>query len=184
MDVRLHHSAIGAQFAPARDLLGPRQFDHTVEQDVERLGLDLIGPADERGVIRGLGQIQAAKLAQDETIVDVVLGLFITPLIQMLDREHAQDDLDRGGAAAFPRRLRAAPDQVGLDLLKEDIVVQQCVQGGQFWLQFQLQLRHQLEEVHRIIPIDYHSAEPPRELGVAVNYRLPHRGSCIFRTKN
>src|SRR4051794_28231314 len=134
---------------------------------MERLGLDLVSPADEGGIIRCLGEIEAAKLAQDETVVDGVLGLVVTPIIQMLDREHAQDDLDGRGAPASARRLRVALAQVGFDALKEDIVVEQLVQCRQLWFHFQLQLRYQFEEIHRIIPIDYHSADPPRELGGA-----------------
>jgi hypothetical protein len=44
-----------------------------------------------------------------------------------------------------------------LDRLEEPIVVQQAVQHGQRRLEAELQLRHQVERLHRVVAVAYHS---------------------------
>ena len=134
--------------------------------------------------MRGRGQIEAAKLAPDEPIGDHVLGLVGTPLLQRLAHAHAQDDRAGRSVAPLVRRVGVAPDQSGRAALNEDIVLQQRVEWRQFRLPCEVPVWHPLAEGHRFVPIDEQSRGPPREGGVVVTYRLPHRGSCLFRTKN
>ena len=59
-----------------------------------------VGPA-EQGRIIGHGlRIDATELAQHQAITDPALGGLIAPPIQVLDHQHPQDDLDRGGRAS------------------------------------------------------------------------------------
>src|SRR3712207_720403 len=78
-----------------------------------------------------------------------------------MDRQRAEDGLDRGGGAARDRALRVAPGKVGLDLVGDDVILGQSVQLGQFRLEPQMQLGDEREQAHRIVAVPDHGAAPP-----------------------
>ena len=96
---------------------------------------------------------QPSELAQDQAVIDEVLDLLIAPVEQVLHDQQPQDDFD--GCRRPPRLQRAcsAPSQIGFDLLKQLIVIQQVVEFGQLRLEAQCQGRHQREQVDGRVPV-------------------------------
>src|SRR5215207_5598473 len=85
------------------------------------------------------------------------LDIFIEiPSVESLHDEHPQDHFHRRGAASELPGVWVTARKVRFDLLEEDVVIQQSIQLGQLRFELQLQLGHQLEEVHGIVAIDYH----------------------------
>ena len=153
MHGRFDHRAVDAQLAPTRHLQLLSQLGHAIQQAVQRLGLDQVGPAQQRRVVRHRLQSQSAELAQHQAVIDKVLGLLVAPGVQMLDDQQPQDHLDRRRGSSRLRGVRSALGQVRLHLLKELIVLKQPVQLGQLGLVVQHQRRHQPEQVDRRVPI-------------------------------
>ena len=72
--------------------------------------------------------VEAAELAQHQTIGDKLFGLCVAPAIEMFDDEHPQDDLNRGRRAAGGGGMGIAAEQIRLDLLEDRIVVEQRIE--------------------------------------------------------
>ncbi len=68
MDVGLNNRAIQAQLATTREVILTGEFDDVVEELLQGVRLDEIGPAQQRGVVRRLLGVEAAELAQDQAI--------------------------------------------------------------------------------------------------------------------
>jgi hypothetical protein len=97
---------------------------------VQHLGLNGIGAAHQCGVMRHRLEPETTELTQHQAVADEVLGLGVALRVQVLDHQHAQDDLDRCGGASRHGWLWPPSAELGTDVLKEPIVVQQPVQFG------------------------------------------------------
>src|ERR687886_1179279 len=131
MDRGLHHRAVNAQLAPARHFEPSRQLNHALVEGEERLWRDEVGPAQQCGVVRHLLQINAAELAQDQTVGDEVLNLLVAPAVEALDHKQAQNDLDRRARASEDQAVWRTPCQVGLDAPKDAVVLEQGIELAQ-----------------------------------------------------
>ena len=100
VDVGLDRRGVDPELAAAGHLQRPGQLDHAVVERLERLRPDGVGPADQRGVVGDLLEVDAAELPQHQAVVDEILGLGVAPGIEPHDDEHAEDDLHRCGGAA------------------------------------------------------------------------------------
>ena len=100
VDVGLDRRGVDPELAAAGHLQRPGQLDHPVVERLERLRADGVGPADQRGVVGDLLEVDAAELAEHQAVVDEVLGLRVAPAVEPHDHEHAEDDLHRGGGPA------------------------------------------------------------------------------------
>ena len=89
MDVGLDDRPIHAQFAATGNLECPCQQSHVIQQGVQRIWLDQVGPADEGGIIGHGLLVDSAELAQAEAVVDPELGGLIAPVVEMLRDEQA-----------------------------------------------------------------------------------------------
>jgi hypothetical protein len=67
----------------------------------------------------------------------------------VLHHEQPQDHLNRRRRTSGLRRARPTSAQIGFDLLKDLIVVEQLIQFGQLGLEAQLERRHQRKQVDR-----------------------------------
>ena len=54
---------------------------------LERLRADGVGPADQRGVVGDLLEVDAAELPEHQAVVDEVLGLLVAPAVEPHDHE-------------------------------------------------------------------------------------------------
>jgi hypothetical protein len=68
VDVSGDDRAVETQLAATRDVMLAGQVDDVVEELLQGEGLDQIGPADQRGVIRHARDVDATELTQDKTI--------------------------------------------------------------------------------------------------------------------
>src|SRR5512146_1795538 len=99
-----------------------------VEQLVQRGGLDEVRPAHEGGIV-GYGlPVDATEVTQHQAIADPLLGLGITPRVKVLDDEQAQDDLDRSRRSPGSKRMGITLAQIGADLLKDAIIIEQRIE--------------------------------------------------------
>src|ERR671938_934094 len=176
MDRGLHHRAVDAQLAPARHFEPSRQRHHTLVEGEEGLWRDEVGPAQQRGVVRHLLQIDAAELAQDQTVGNEVLDLLVAPAVEALDHEKAQDDLD-GRARPSPAQGVWRPlRQVGPDALKDRVTLEQAIEFAQHRFKLAEPRRDEGEQVHGRISVDQHDGGPPacEDAGTASTVHLNH----------
>jgi len=156
MDVSLDHRPIDAELAPARHLERASQADDVIQQLVQRLRPDEIGPPEERGITRHRLEVETAELAQHQTVADPPLSLCVAPAVEMLDDQQTQDDLNRRRGPSINQRPREAPSQIGLDLLEERVIIEQGVETRQDGLDGEAEGRDQGENVHRFVAIAQH----------------------------
>jgi hypothetical protein len=71
----------------------------------------------------------------------------------VLDDEHPEDDLDRGRRPARRKGLRIALAEIGFDLLKDEIIIEQGIDLRDHRFDRVAQLRHHLENIDRIVTI-------------------------------
>jgi hypothetical protein len=93
MDVGFDYRAVDTQFPTAGDLQVAGALGDVVEQAVHRRRLDEVSPAPQRGIVGHPFGIHATELAQDQAVADPLFRLLIAPIVEVLDDEHAQDDL-------------------------------------------------------------------------------------------
>jgi hypothetical protein len=86
----------------------------------------------------------------------------LRPVVQPLDDEHAEDDPDRGAAAATRQRGGGAASQVGYDLPHDEVVGAQPVELPRLRLDAGQELRHERERVGRRAAADEHGRVLPR----------------------
>lgn len=181
------HPAVGAvdpQLATMRDAQLTGEVVHVIQQLMEHGGLDQLGPADERGVIRhGLGG-HPVELAQDQTVAHPVLGLGGVPAGTLRDDHHAQDHLTgvewrlRGSWVGMTLR------QIGGDPLDIEVVIEQAVEFPQLGRDVGGPFRDQLKEVEHGVPIDPHGGEASHDANGLLHSYLSAGGSLTFRTRN
>jgi len=87
-------------------------------------GLDQPRPAVEGALVGDGFKVHPAKLAQHQTIRDELAGLGKAPVVEVLDDEHAQDDLHGRRGPSVGRRMRVAAQQIGFDGLKKGVIVE------------------------------------------------------------
>ena len=131
MDVGLHHGAIGAQLPTLCELQLGGDGRHSGIQQGQRLRLDALGPADQHCVIGHGLKVQAAEATQQQAIGHMLLGLFIAPIIQSPDHQHAQDHLHRRRRTPGAGRLWVTLSQIALDRLKDRVVLQEQIDLSQ-----------------------------------------------------
>ena len=188
MDVRGDDGAIQAQLAAAGDVLLTGQGDDVIEQPLEGRRLNEVGPAQQRGIVGHARRVDAAELAQDEAVADPLLGLFVAPVIQVLDDQQAQDDLDGRGGPAEGGRARIAASKIGFDGLEELIVVEQGVELGEHGIGLHAQGGNMIKQIDRVVPVAQHGAPPPLKVPAEARPRpenckpFPERKSQYHRT--
>jgi hypothetical protein len=79
-----------------------------IQQLVECDRLNHVRPAENGCVVGQALQIDAAELAQHQTVADPWFGLRVTPAIQLRDDEQAQDDFNWRGRASVEVRAGKA----------------------------------------------------------------------------
>jgi hypothetical protein len=97
-------------------------------------------------------------LAQNDAVVNKVLGLLVAKAVESLDDEHPQDHLDGRGMAPQPPRVGVACGQVGFHHFEESVVIEQFIKVGQLRFELKLKFGNHLEEVYGVVSIDYHDS--------------------------
>ena len=152
-DIGLHHGPVDAQRAAAGDARGLCERHHPVVERGHGRRPDQVGPADERGVVGHGLEVHPAALPQHQAIGHEVFRLFVTPAVEPLDDEQAEDDFDRGGMPPARGGLRAAFGEIRPHALIEGVVVQQRVELRQDRVERQPGGRHQREKILRGVAI-------------------------------
>src|SRR5262249_24528700 len=92
-------------------------------------------------------QTYSAELTQHQAVANEVLGLRVAPVVQVLHDQQSQDHLHRRGRSPGLGRVRSAPTQVGFDVLKQVVILEQAIEFGQLRLKTQRQGGYQCEQV-------------------------------------
>ena len=125
-------------------------------------GPDGVGPADQRGVVGDLLEVDPAELAEHQAVVDEVLGLLVAPAVEPHDHEHPEDDLHRGGGPAAGARSwgerRARSSRTALDDL---VVVEQAVELLELGLEAEAELGDQGEQIGPVVAVAEHACSLP-----------------------
>lgn len=108
MDLGLHTGGVQPQLAALRHPGLDRQLYHPVVQCMQRFRTKRMSPADQRRFGRHRLEVHTSELAQHQAIGHPFEGFFVTPAVQMLEQQEAQDDFDRGGMAPISQRLWGA----------------------------------------------------------------------------
>ncbi len=99
-------------------------------------------------------EVDAAELAQHQTVGDVLLRLFVTEVVKVLHRQHAHNYFYRCGLATATFCLRVTASQVVADETKQLIIVQYLINSRQFRVHLDGQARHTPEYVVRLMFVD------------------------------
>jgi hypothetical protein len=154
--------AVEAQLPAASHPILACQIDDMIEQLLQGGGLDQGGPADEGGRVGHTAGIHATELAEDQAVTDPLLGVLGAPVIEVLDDQHAEDDLHGGGGPPKGGGAWEAAHQILFDALEELIVVQQGIELGEHGIGFHPQGRDLLKQVDRLVAVAQHGP-PPQE---------------------
>ena len=113
----------------------------------------VLAQLDQGGVVGDLLEVDPAELAEDQAVVDEVLGLLVAPAIEPHDHEHAEDDLDRCGGPAPGAGLGMPAGEVGADEVEELVVVEEAVELLELRLEAQAELGGQREQIGPFIAV-------------------------------
>src|SRR5512135_1886164 len=75
------------------------------------------------------------------------------------DHEHAEDHLDRCGAAAVDGGQGVAPSQIGADAGEQLVIIEEAIELGQLGLELQPELGDEAEEIDGIVAVAEHRRE-------------------------
>lgn len=157
VDRGLHTGAIDPVLAGAGDLRLLGQLRGAVYQRLQRFQSERLRPAQHGRLVGHLLEIDAAEPTQHQRIGDACDGLGVTPGIQVLHNEQAQEHLGRRGVAAMDQRQLVALCQVGAHLLVETIVVEEAVQRDEHGVRLVGQLGHTGEDIRGWVTVDEHN---------------------------
>ncbi len=107
-DMDFDPRAIHPQLTPPCHLQLAREVNDMIQRLVECDRLNHVRPAENGCVVGQALQIDAAELAQHQTVADPWFGLRVTPAIQLRDDEQAQDDFNWRGRASVEVRAGKA----------------------------------------------------------------------------
>src|SRR5262249_55428607 len=150
-------------------------LDDPVVDSFDGLRPDGVGPSDQRGVVGDALEVDAAELAEDQAVVDEVLGLLEAPGVQPHDHEHAEDDLDRGGGAAAGGGPGVSRGEVAADEVEELVVVEEAVELLQLRLEAEPELGDQREQIGPVVAVAQHPSSLPEAAKPA--YFAPQTGT-------
>ena len=77
-------------------------------------------------------KVDAAELAQDQTVSYLLFSLFVTQVVQVLNGQHAQDDLHRRRLPPSRQGLGVTLGQVVANHAEQSVVIQYVVNSDQF----------------------------------------------------
>ena len=99
----------------------------TTTKGAQGLRLDDLDPALERTVMRHGPEVDPTEPAQDEATRQALLGLAITPFVQLFRHHQAENGIPRRGMATSNQRQRIPSAEIGADLLVEPTIVQEGI---------------------------------------------------------
>jgi hypothetical protein len=161
VDVGLDGRGVDAELAAAGHLQRPGQLDHPVVERLDRLRADGVGPADQRGVVGNLLEVDAAELAEREAVVDEVLGLGVAPAVEPHDHEHAEDHLHRRRGAASRTGPGMTAGHVLANGLKDLVIVERAVELLELGPEAEVELGHQREQIGPGVAVPEHGFSLP-----------------------
>ncbi len=154
----LHAGTIHPQLAGGRDVGLPRETPDAVDQRLQRLRLHGVRPAQQRGLVRNPLEIDAHKPAQDQRVGDPFHRLLVTPRVEMLNHQQAQNHLGGGRVPSMHQRETIPVSKIVAHVLIEVVVVEQSIKLDEYRIGLIGQFRHAREDIFGIILVDEHHA--------------------------
>ena len=123
---------------------------------MQGLGLQGIGPAQQRRIIGHRSPVQSAEPAQDQVLIHLLFCFLITPLVEVLEDEHTQQDLHRRRVSPMHQREAKAVPEIGTDLLVEFVILQQPIQVLEHRVDALGHARHPRKHILGFVAVNQH----------------------------